>query len=71
MNDKTIVEKLMGPKELGEVLGLKRSKIYQMLATGEIPSVLVSKGGRKRVFRVKPSHLQLWLKRREVRNDES
>lgn len=62
------VEKLLGPKEVGEVLGLRRSKIHQMLASGEIPSVVVSRGSRRRVFRVKPSELEKWMDSREVGN---
>jgi excisionase family DNA binding protein len=60
------IEKLLGPKEVGEVLGLRRSKIHRMLASGEIPSVIVAQGTRRRVFRVKPSVLQKWLSEREV-----
>jgi excisionase family DNA binding protein len=60
------VEKLLSPKEVGEVLGLRRSKIQQMLACGEVPSVIVSMGDRRRVFRVRPSDLERWLKAREV-----
>jgi excisionase family DNA binding protein len=60
------IERLLGPKEIGEILSLKRTKVHQMLATGEIPSVIVSKGAERRVFRVKPSALQQWMKQREV-----
>ena len=62
------VEKLLNPKEIGEVLGLRRSKIQQMLASGEVPSVIISKGDRRRVFRVRPSDLQKWMKSREAQN---
>jgi len=61
------IERLLGPKQLIEILDLKRSKIHQMLASGEIPSVIVSHGPRRRVFRVKPSALLQWMKQREVR----
>lgn len=60
------IEKLLGPKEVGEILNLHRSKIHRMIASGEIPSVIVAKGVRRRVFRVKPSALLHWLKAREV-----
>jgi excisionase family DNA binding protein len=63
------LEKLLGPKEVGEILNLRRSKIHRMLASGEIPSVIVAQGARRRAFRVKPSALQQWIKQREVRND--
>ena len=60
------IEKLLGPKEVGEILNLRRSKIHRMIASGEIPSVIVSQGACRRVFRVKPSDLAKWMKQREV-----
>ncbi len=60
------IERLLRPKEVGEALGLRRSKIHRMIATGEIPSVIVSQGARRRVFRVRPSELAKWMKAREV-----
>jgi excisionase family DNA binding protein len=61
-----IIEQLLEPKEVGEILNLRRSKIHQMIASGEIPSVIVSQGSCRRVFRVKPSELAKWMKQREV-----
>ncbi len=60
------IERLITPQELAEILGLKRSRIHIMLATGELPSIVVLKGASRRVFRVKPSELAKWLKAREV-----
>jgi predicted DNA-binding transcriptional regulator AlpA len=60
------IEKLLKPTELEELLCLRRSKIHRMLATGEIPSVIVSRGARRRVFRVRPSDLAKWLRDRQV-----
>lgn len=60
------LEKLLGPKEVGEILNLRRSKIHRMIASGEIPSVIVAQGARRRVFRVKPSVLLQWMKAREI-----
>ena len=60
------IEKLLGPKEVGEILNLRRSKIHRMMASGEIPSVIVCQGTCRRVFRVKPSELMKWMKQREV-----
>jgi excisionase family DNA binding protein len=60
------IEKLLEPKEVGEILNLRRSKIHRMIASGEIPSVIVSQGACRRVFRVKPSDLVKWMKQREV-----
>ena len=61
------LEKLLDPKEIGEILKLKKSKINRMLANGDIPSMIVSQGVRRRVFRVKPSELARWMQNREVR----
>ncbi|MBM4028276.1 MAG: helix-turn-helix domain-containing protein [Planctomycetes bacterium] len=65
----TNLEKLLGPKEVGEILGLKKSKVAQMLASGEIPALIVAAGQRRRTFRVKPSTLLQWMKRREINNN--
>jgi excisionase family DNA binding protein len=61
------IEKLLGPKEVGEILNLRRSKIHRMIASGEIPSIIVSNGTRRRFFRVKPSVLIHWMDAHEVR----
>ncbi len=61
-----MIEKLLSPKEVGEIIGLRRSKIHRMIASGEIRSVIVAQGTRRRVFRVKPSELVKWMKQREV-----
>jgi excisionase family DNA binding protein len=65
----TNIEKLLGPKEVGEILRLKKSKVARMLASGEIPSLVVAAGARRRTFRVKPSVLQHWMKLREINNN--
>ncbi len=61
-------EPLLDPKEIGEIIGLRRSKIHRMLASGEIPAVIVAQGACRRVYRVRPSALQKWLADREVKN---
>jgi excisionase family DNA binding protein len=61
------IEKLLSPQEVGQLIGLQRSKIHRMLASGEIPCLIVAQGARRRVFRVKPSVLLQWMKQREVR----
>jgi excisionase family DNA binding protein len=66
-NQMESIERLLVPGELCEILGLRRSKIHQMLVSGEIPCVIVSQGARRRVFRVRPSELAKWMKVREVR----
>lgn len=61
------LELLLNPTDIAEILGFRRSKVNRMLATGEIPSLIVSQGERRRAFRVKPSELSRWLKSREVK----
>jgi excisionase family DNA binding protein len=68
MKQNQTIEKLLSPADLAHILGLKKSCIYRMLSTGEIPSVIVTNGGRKRSFRVRPSQLDKWMKSREVQN---
>jgi excisionase family DNA binding protein len=67
-NSEEILERLLGPREVGEILNLRRSKIHRMIASGEIPSLIVACGVRRRVFRVRPSDLEKWLKARELSN---
>ncbi len=65
----TPIERLLIPKEVAEILRLKKSKTYQLLADVTIPCIVVTTGSRRRSFRVKPSELERWMKVREVRND--
>lgn len=59
------LEKLLRPKEVASILGLKPPCIYRMLRTGELPSVTVKTGKRKAFLRVRPSALEKWLLERE------
>ncbi len=63
------MEPMLKPKDLCTALGLGLSTVYQMLIQGEIPSVMVRVGRRKRSLRVRPSDLEKWMKRREVRQN--
>lgn len=49
---------LLKPVEVAEVTGLGRSKVYQLLAAGEIPAIRV--GGR---LRVPTESLRDWIAR--------
>jgi len=60
------LEKLLAPKNLQEILQLKKSAINRLLATGQIPSLLVTDGQKRRAFRVRPSDLEKWLNSRRV-----
>jgi excisionase family DNA binding protein len=70
MNQRESPEKLLTPSELTEILGLKRSCIYRMLRSGQLPCVRVAAGERKLSLRVRPSALEKWLKAREVSNGQ-
>jgi excisionase family DNA binding protein len=50
---------LLRPDEAAELIGVGRSKVYEMLATGELPSVRV--GGR---LRVPLNELREWVAQR-------
>ncbi len=67
MDDKSTVEKMLTPTQVGEVLGFRKSKIHSMIVSGEIPSVMVARGVRRRVFRVRPSALRQWVEKREAK----
>ena len=66
MEQRHAIEKLITPSELTSILGLRRSVVYRMLRSGQIPSVRVTSGERKLSLRVRPSALAAWLKSREV-----
>jgi excisionase family DNA binding protein len=60
------IERLFTPAQICEILGLRRSCVYRMLRSGEIPAVRVRSGGRRLYLRVRPSALERWLREREM-----
>ncbi len=46
--------------EVAETLGIGRSKIYELIATGELPTIHVG-----RAVRISVSTLQKWVEERE------
>ena len=62
------MDRLIKPRELSEILGLGKSVVYRMLASGCIPCVLVTNGKRRRSFRVRSQELEKWVRTREVKN---
>ena len=46
--------------EVAETLGIGRTKIYEMVATGELPTIRVG-----RAVRISVSTLQKWVEERE------
>lgn len=55
---------LLKPEEAGRLIRAGRSTVYQMIASGELPSVLV---GRSR--RVPLAALRRWVEERTTAND--
>ena len=49
---------LLRPQEAADALGLGRSKVYQLLATGDLPSVRIG-----RCVRVPVAALREWIER--------
>jgi excisionase family DNA binding protein len=47
--------------EVAETLGIGRTKIYEMIATGELPTIRVG-----RAVRISVSTLQKWVEEREM-----
>ena len=64
----TLVEAkiLMRPKEAAESLGLGLSKTYELLASGQLPSIRVG-----RSIRIPVAELHDWVRARQEERDES
>ncbi|MBA2669255.1 MAG: helix-turn-helix domain-containing protein [Gemmatimonadetes bacterium] len=52
---------LLRPVEAAEVIGIGRSKVYELLASGELPSIRI--GG---CIRVPVEALREWIARKQV-----
>ena len=52
---------LIKPGEAAELLGVSRSTIYQLLGSGEVPSVRVGK-----LLRVPAAALEQWVRERSI-----
>ena len=50
---------LLKPAEVNEILGLGRSKVYELLACGDLPSIRIG-----RCIRIPKSSLEGWIKER-------
>jgi excisionase family DNA binding protein len=50
---------------LVEKLKLSPSTVYRKLASNEIPSVVVSRGRKKKSYRIRPSEIEKWLGTRQ------
>lgn len=54
---------LLRPAEVTEILGMGRSRIYEMLATGELPSLRIG-----RCIRIPSDALKQWITKRQFEN---
>lgn len=59
---KTVERLLLRPEEAGEVLGFSRSKTYQLLADGTLPTVKIG-----RSTRIPVEALREWVRSQAVR----
>jgi len=55
---------LLRPAEAAEAIGVSRSRMYELLASGELPSIHVG-----RTVRVPVAALQAWIAERLKQND--
>ena len=62
------LEPLLNLREAGEIIKWGKSRIHRAVTTGEIPSIMLSSGSKRRSWRIRPSDLEKWLREREVRN---
>ena len=62
----TLVEDkiLMRPRETAEALGIGLSKTYQLLATGELPSIRVGRN-----IRIPVDALKAWIQERQEKTN--
>jgi len=56
-----VERKLLKLSEVGQVLGIGRSMVYELVARGELPSVRIG-----RCIRVSSESLEKWVKERET-----
>ena len=57
---------LLKPSEVGQILGIGRSLVYELIASGQIPSVRLG-----RCIRVPAESLQRWLSDKESSQSKS
>ena len=57
---------LLKPMEVAEVLGVGRTRIYELLATKELPSIRVG-----RTIRVPVAALQRWVEDRQQEDSDN
>ena len=57
---------LLRPAEAAEVIAVSRARVYQLLKTGDLPSIRV--GGR---LRVPIDELRAWVRGQASRNSEA
>ena len=62
--------RLLKPEDVAEILGLSVSTVSGMLRRGELPGIVVRAGAGKkrlrRLFRVRSSDLDAWVKARQT-----
>lgn len=59
------LDALLKPKDVQKLLGMGKSSVYHMLATGQIKSVVMTGSRRRRCYRVRPSDLEDWIREHE------
>jgi excisionase family DNA binding protein len=66
MRNKEMKKLLLRPTEAAEVIGLGRSKMYELLAKGIVPSIKIGKS-----VRVPVEGLRAWIKKQTSNADAS
>jgi excisionase family DNA binding protein len=64
------MEEMLSPKQLAKLMNVSLAKVYLMLVTGELKSVMIARGQRKKTLRVRPSDLEKFMKAREISQGE-
>ncbi len=58
------MRKLLTPRELAAILGVKPATIYGWVKARMIPHITISRGRRKSTVRFRESEIESWLRQR-------
>jgi excisionase family DNA binding protein len=57
--------RLLTPESVAETLSVSRSTVLRMIADGALPAVVLRRGKRKAVYRIRQEALERWVMSRE------
>jgi len=66
MSNQAAQESLLTAEQIGQILNVKRSTVYEWVRMDYIPNIRLGIGKKKPLVRVSPSAVQEWLKQKET-----